>query len=49
MKAKQRREYANTIVDKWDREHQIKNLYRDFKGQAEAAREAKGSGWSRGG
>jgi hypothetical protein len=50
MKTKQRREYANGIVDKWERDGQIKSLYRDFKGQREVAREAKGSGgsgWSR--
>jgi hypothetical protein len=50
MKAKQRREYANAIVDNWERDGQIKSLYRDFKGQREVAREAKGSGgsgWSR--
>jgi hypothetical protein len=50
MKTKKRREYANEIVDKWERDGQIKSLYRDFKGQREVAREAKGSGglgWSR--
>jgi hypothetical protein len=46
MKTKQRREYANAIVDDWDKNHQIKSLYNDFKGQREVAREAKGSGGS---
>jgi hypothetical protein len=46
MKTKQRREYANGIVDKWERDGQIKSLYSDFKGQREVAREAKGSGGS---
>lgn len=40
MKAKKRRKCANDIVDNWEAHSQIKDLYRDFKINLEAARNA---------
>lgn len=48
MKARQRRDYANSIVDEWESNGTIKDLYRDFKGQLEAARTSKQGRWDRG-
>lgn len=48
MKPKQRLKNANHIVDSWEANGQIKSLYRDFKGQLEAAREAKQGRWTAG-
>ena len=41
MKPKHRTKDANHIVDTWEANGEIKDLYRDFKGQLEAAKEAK--------
>ena len=43
MKPKQRRKCANDIVDEWEANSQIKDLYRDFKINLEAARSADNS------
>ena len=48
MKAKQRRDYANNLVDGWENDGVIKDLYGDFKRQLEAARESKQGRWERG-
>jgi hypothetical protein len=48
MKAKQRRDYANSLVDEWEASGVIKDLYGDFKRQLEAARESKQGRWERG-
>lgn len=48
MKAKQRREHANSVVDGWEANGVIKDLYGDFKRQLEAARESKQGRWERG-
>jgi hypothetical protein len=48
MKAKQRRDYANNLVDEWERNGVIKSLYGDFKRQLEAARESKQGRWEKG-
>jgi hypothetical protein len=48
MKAKQRREYANNLVDRWENDGVIKELYGDFKRQLETARESKQGRWERG-
>jgi hypothetical protein len=42
---KKRSEYANGIVDEWEDGNQIKDLYRDFKANLEAARERKMGRW----
>jgi len=48
MSARKRSKYANKLVDQWEREGTIAQLYRDFKGQLEAARDAQTSGrWER--
>jgi len=44
MKPKQRRKYANGVVDDWEANEQIKDLYRDFKTNLETAREASHGG-----
>jgi hypothetical protein len=44
MKAQKRRKYANEIVDLWESEDKIKDLYRDFKMNLETAREATNGG-----
>lgn len=48
LKGKQRRTHANNIVDQWVLDGHIKDLYRDFKINLEAAREAKQDRWSGG-
>jgi hypothetical protein len=48
MKAKQRRNYANNLVDGWENDNVIKDLYRDFKSQLETARESTQGRWDRG-
>lgn len=48
MKAKERRNYANNLVDAWEKDGIIKGLYRDFKRQLEAARESNQGRWERG-
>jgi hypothetical protein len=48
MKAKRRTAYANALVDRWESENQIKDLYRDFKTQISTARDMKAGargGW----
>jgi len=47
MKPKQRREYANNLVDEWENHRQIKDLYRDFKLELETARNSSTGRWSR--
>jgi hypothetical protein len=47
MKAKKRRDHANEVVDGWEATGIIKNLYRDFKSQLEAARESKQGRWEK--
>ena len=47
MKAKKRRDYANELVDGWEATGILKTLYRDFKGQLEAARESKQGRWEK--
>ncbi|KAH8600368.1 hypothetical protein B0O99DRAFT_610560 [Bisporella sp. PMI_857] len=44
MNAKKRANYANDLVDQWAVDGVIRDLYRDFKGQLDAAREAKTGG-----
>jgi hypothetical protein len=44
---KKRSEYANRIVDEWDANDQIKNLYHDFKLNLQEAREGKKDRWGR--
>ncbi|TAQ89595.1 hypothetical protein B7494_g2060 [Chlorociboria aeruginascens] len=41
MKAKQRKEYANRVVDQWEADRVIKKLYTDFKNTLETAMEDK--------
>lgn len=48
MKAKQRKNYANNLVDGWENDGVIKDLYGDFKRQLEAARESKQGRWEKG-
>ena len=48
MKAKKRRDYANSLVDEWERNGVIKSLYGDFKRQLEAARESRQGRWEKG-
>lgn len=48
MKSKQKREYANSIVDKWQENGTIGSLYSDFKRNMEAARATKSQRFFRG-
>ncbi|KAH8812067.1 hypothetical protein F5884DRAFT_784282 [Xylogone sp. PMI_703] len=41
LKSREKREYANAIVDKWENEGTIRSLYTDFKRNMEAARATK--------
>lgn len=48
MKPKQRLKDANSIVDSWEANGQIQELYRDFKNQLQTARESKQGRWNAG-
>jgi len=45
MKSKALSIYANAIVDRWESEGQIRDLYRDFKNNLEQARQGKQDRW----
>jgi hypothetical protein len=44
---KKRSKYANSIVDDWEEEKEIKALYRDFKINLDTARQGKLTRWSK--
>lgn len=48
MKAKKRRKQADEIVERWDEEAVIKNLFLDFKSTIESARNKDTSKVARG-